>query len=219
MRVRPGDIDGSGALLSADTLKIHSSGDVNNGGTLAGRTLVDITADNINNLAGGRISGASVKLDAKGDLNIIGATVDARDSLNAHADGDLNVRTTTAAGSFGNNSIDRVAGLYVSNPGGTLVASAGHDANLIGAILCNQGRGGTTSVTARNDINLGTVTESRTLAGTGRGTLLAASSSSELGAAIATQGTTTLNAGRDVNARQATVDAGGGLLSVHAGHD
>jgi filamentous hemagglutinin len=223
VRVRPGDIDGSGALLSADALKIKSSGDVTNTGTIAGRTLVAINADNINNL-GGRISGGNVALEAVNDLNNIGGTIDARDSLSLKAGRDINVRTTTTTNSVGLNSttsIDRVAGLYVTNPGGTLVASAGHDVNLIGAILENKGPGGFTSISAKNDINLGTVRESTTVVGMGIGSnnSMSASSSRELGTTIASNGTTILNAGRDVNARQATVDAGNGLLSVQAGRD
>ncbi|SDC49890.1 filamentous hemagglutinin family N-terminal domain-containing protein [Variovorax sp. CF079] len=223
VRVRPGDIDGSGALLSADAVKIKSNGDVANTGTIAGRTLVAINADNINNL-GGRISGGNVALEAVNDLNNIGGTIDARDSLSLKAGRDINVRTTTTTNSVGLNSttsIDRVAGLYVTNPGGTLVASAGHDVNLIGAILENKGPGGYTSITAKNDINLGTVRESTTVVGVGIGSnnSMTASSSRELGTTIASNGTTILNAGRDVNARQATVDAGNGLLTVHAERD
>lgn len=223
VRIRPGDIDGSGALLSADAVKIKSSGDVTNTGTIAGRTLVSINADTINNL-GGRISGGNVALEAVNDLNNIGGTIDARDSLSLKAGRDINVRTTTTTNTVGlnsNTSIDRVAGLYVTNPGGTLVASAGHDVNLIGAILENKGPGGYTSITAKNDINLSTVRESSAIVGKGIGSnnSMAASSSRELGTTIVTDGTTILNAVRDVNARQATVDAGKGLLSVQAGRD
>ena len=58
-------------------------------------------------------------------------------------------------------NIDRVAGVYVSNPGGTLVASAGNDVNVIGAIIANTGKDSRTLVNAGHDINLGTVTEAR----------------------------------------------------------
>lgn len=217
VRVQPGDIDGRGALLSADRVKIKGDGDVTNTGTIAGRSVVSINVDNINNL-GGRISGGSVALDAKTDINNIGGTIDARDSLKLDAGRDINVRTTSQTNGA-NTNIDRVAGLYVTNPGGTLVASAGRDLNLIGAIVANQGAGGLTSLSAKNDINLGTVTETRSIVGVGATSSLAMTSTSELGSTIATNGTTILNAGRDVNARQATVDAGKGLLSVHADRD
>jgi filamentous hemagglutinin len=137
VRVRAGDIDGAGALLGAEATRIRSSGDVTNTGTIAGRTLVAIDADNINQL-GGRITGGRVGLDARTDLDNIGGSIEARDSLSIHAGRDIDIRSTTATSQNGLNSstrLDRVAGLYVSNPGGTLVASAGHDLNLIGAVL------------------------------------------------------------------------------------
>lgn len=217
VRVRPGDINGNGAVLSADTLNIKGSGDLVNTGTIAGRTLVKIDADNINNL-GGRISGGSVALNAKTDLNNIGGTIDARDSLKIDAGRDINIRSTTQTNGF-NTNVDRIAGLYVTNPGGTLVASAGRDVNLIGGIISNQGAGSYTSITAKNDINLGTVTETRVMMGASSNASMAMASSQELGSTIATNGTTMLNAGRDVNARQTIVDAGKGLLSVHADRD
>jgi filamentous hemagglutinin len=217
VRVRPGDIDGNGAVLSADSVKIKGSGDLVNTGTIAGRSLVKIDADNIQNL-GGRISGGSVGLKAITDVNNIGGTIDARDSLTIEAGRDINVRTTTQTNGF-NTNVDRVAGLYVTNPGGTLVASAGRDVNLIGGIISNQGAGGYTSISAKNDINLGTVTERRGSIGVGASTSLAIASSTELGSTIATNGATLLSAVRDVNARQATVNAGEGLLTVRADRD
>jgi adhesin HecA-like repeat protein len=51
VHVKPGDIDGSGALLSGNSVNLNLSGDLTNaGGTIAGRTAVTLTADNINNL-------------------------------------------------------------------------------------------------------------------------------------------------------------------------
>ena len=101
------------------------------------------------------------------------------------------------------------------------MASAGHDVNLVGAIVANQGPGGLTSISAKNDIHLQTVRESRTVVGMGLDTnsSMVASSSRERGTTIATDGTTLLSAGRDIHARQATVDAGQGLLGVTAGRD
>ncbi len=217
VRLRLGDLDGNGAVLSGDALKIKGGGDLVNTGTIAGRTLVKIDTDNINNL-GGRISGGNVALNAKTDLNSIGGIIDARDSLKIDAGRDIQIRSTTQTSGF-NTNVDRVAGIYVTNPGGTLVASAGRDVNLIAGIISNQGAGGYTSVTAKNDINLGTLTETRVTLGVGSSMSMATASSQEFGSNISTNGTTVLKAERDVNARQATVDAGDGLLSLQADRD
>ncbi|WGT61495.1 filamentous hemagglutinin N-terminal domain-containing protein [Variovorax paradoxus] len=143
VRVRPGDIDGSGSLLSADATVIKSTGDLVNTGTIAGRSLVKIDAENVNNL-GGRIVGGSIGINARNDLNNIGGSITARDSAVLTAGRDINIRTTTqsasgAGGLVSTTTIDRVAGVYVTNPGGTLIASAGRDVNLIGAALVSGG--------------------------------------------------------------------------------
>lgn len=220
VRVRPGDIDGSGALLSADATVIKSTGDLVNTGTIAGRSLVKIDAENINNL-GGRISGGSVALNANTDLNLIGGTVDAREAALLTAGRDLNIRTTTQS-TPGSTAVDRVAGVYVSNPGGVLLASAGRDVNLVGAILANGGEDSRTLVKAGRDVNLGTVTESSTvLASRGNarnGVSIASAKSREIGTSIEGGGSVALVAGNDVNARAAGVFAAG-TLAVTAGHD
>lgn len=225
VRVKPGDIDGSGALLSAEALTIKNEagqGDLVNSGTIAGRTMVSITADNVQNL-GGRITGGSVGVEARNDLNNIGGTIEAQNSVSLKAGHDINIASTTqtAVGAQGSaTAVDRVAGVYVTNPGGTLVASAGHDVNLIGAILSNAGAGGVTSVKAGNDINLDTVKTSSSQDNTrDASNYRRTSESAEVGSTIATNGTTVLNAGNDVNIRQGALDAGDGLLSVHADRD
>lgn len=216
-RLRPGDIDGSGALLSADATVIKGDGNLMNTGTIAGRTLVRIDKDNVNNL-GGRIAGGDLAIHARTDLNNIGGSITAGDVAALTAGRDINIRSTTQTDGSNKNA-DRIAGLYVTNPGGTLVASAGRDVNLIGGIISNQGTGGYTSITAKNDINLGTVTETRVMLGSSVSTSMVMANSQELGSTISTNGTTVLKAGRDVNARQAIVDAGKSLLAVHADRD
>jgi filamentous hemagglutinin len=71
VRVQPGDLDGSGALLAGKDVNLNLSGDLTNSGTIAGRNVVSLTADNVNNL-GGRIQGDDMQLSALQDLNNIG---------------------------------------------------------------------------------------------------------------------------------------------------
>ena len=49
---KQGDIDGSGALLAANDVNLNIGGDALNSGTIAGRTLVSLTAENVKNLGG-----------------------------------------------------------------------------------------------------------------------------------------------------------------------
>jgi len=151
--LRKGDLDGAGSLLSGDSINLTVTGDLTNGGTIAGRHVVTLTADNINNL-GGHITGNNPQLIAHTDLNNIGGTIQGVDTLTLNAGRDINVMSTTQSNqksydvAQGNKTIhvdvsrtnvDRVAGLYVSNPNGILVASAGNDINLQGAAISNSG--------------------------------------------------------------------------------
>jgi len=217
VRVRPGDIDGSGALLAGNKVDIQS-GDASlvNTGTIAGRQLVSISAGTIDNL-GGRISGGEVDLKAKIDINNVGGTIDARDRLNLEAGRSIDVRTTVGEGALGNTRIDRVAGLYVSNPTGTMTVKAGNDIHLVGAKIVNEGSGAT-RVEAGNNLTLGTVTQSRTAVAIGEGAVGVAMSSQESGTRIRTGGALTLQAGNDLVARQADIDSGG-PVSLKAGRD
>ena len=54
-------------------------------------------------------------------------------------------------------NLDRVAGLYVSNPGGTLVMAAGQDITLAGAEVINAGANSQTLVAAGRDLTLAAV--------------------------------------------------------------
>src|SRR5690606_11247327 len=54
-------------------------------------------------------------------------------------------------------NLDREAGLYVSNPGGTLVLAAGQDITLAGAEVINDGANSQTLVAAGRDLTLAAV--------------------------------------------------------------
>ena len=231
VRVKNGDIDGSGALLAGKQVNIKLDGDLVNSGTVAGRETVKITAENIQNL-NGRISGGSLDLKARTDLNNIGGTIDAASQLKIEAGRDINVRSTTstsapaldfapgAASLRGATIVDRVAGLYVTGSKGVLVASAGRDVNLIGALVANSGKEGTTEIGAGRDLNLGTVTTARQDATVrDAGNYRAEASTREVGTRIETSGDISLHAGRDVNVRAATVNSADGALEVAAKRD
>ncbi len=160
---REGDLDGNGTLISAESLDLRLEGDLVNSGTLAGRSVVQITGDNLRNLDG-RITGGDVLLQARTDLDNIGGRIDAQDSLLLSAGRDLTVASTTHSEhnegenwSASRTNLDRVAGLYVSNPGGTLVLAAGQDITLAGAEVINAGANSQTLVAAGRDLTLAAV--------------------------------------------------------------
>ena len=247
-RVQSTDLAPSGALIAANDIDLNLSGDpsagsggtLTNQGTIAGRRVVALTAENIRNL-GGRIAGESVGLAARTDLANLGGTVQASDTLLASAGRDLTVASTTRtqANAHGSRTnVDRVAGLYVTGKndgsGGTLVASAGNDLTLLAAALINSqptaagvsasdaasASKGTTRLQAGHDLTLGTVSEasSNHLVWDRRNTRDDAHQS-DVGTTIQTTGDLQLLAGHDLSARAASVTSDAGALSAVAGHD
>ena len=156
VRLRADDIDGTGALLAGKNVDINISGDLTNSGTIAGRDVVLLNAENVDNL-GGRIDGDAVAIAARNDLNNISGTISANSTLQASAGRDINIATGTFDGG---HVIDRVAGLYVSGGAagsGNMIVAAGRDVSITGAIVSNTAPGGATSISAGRDLSIGSV--------------------------------------------------------------
>ena len=222
VRVREGDLDGNGSLISADALDIALSGDLQNNATLAGRSVVSLSAENVKNL-GGRIRGTDVGIKAGQDLSIEGGRIEATDRLAVLAGRDLNIATTTrsTATAQGNyTGIDRIAGLYItgSTAAGELIAAAGRDLGLTAATVENAGQGSTV-LSAGRDLNLATVTTTRR-----QETVWDASNyrkdanSLEIGTTLDVAGKLLLQSGHDLTARAATLKSRGDL-TLQAGND
>ncbi|MCW8167262.1 hypothetical protein D8B22_20935, partial [Verminephrobacter aporrectodeae subsp. tuberculatae] len=188
---------------------------------LSAAQVVSLSAENIDNL-GGRILGQDTSLAARTDLNTIGGSITASDSLVATAGRDINVesKTRTQHNAQGSRThVDRVAGLYVTGSAGTLLASAGRDANLVAAAIQNQGSGDT-RITAKNNVNLGTVTQGQSDRIVWNSTTQRSDArQSEVGTQIQAQGNVRLQAGNDLNARAADVTSTHGALTAIAGND
>jgi filamentous hemagglutinin len=223
LRPAPGDLNGKGALIEADRLELDLAGVLDNQGTIAGRRVVSLTAETVEN-SGGRLSGQDVSVEARTDVNSAGGTIDAANSLYVAAARDVNIASTTRSNHNAQGSIsqvDRVAGLYVSNASvATLRLNAGRNLNLTAVEIGNSSREGSTRLEAGNDLNLDTVKtgSQQTLVWNGKNHRQS-ESSQERGSRLQTQGNITLLAGRDVNARAASVTSDQGELIVQAAND
>jgi filamentous hemagglutinin len=93
-KVKPGDIDGSGALIAGNNVNIKLDGDLFNSGTLNGRRVLQLDADTITNQAG-TLLGDDVRLNARNDINT-GGIIQGGSSLLAVAGRDINATTTLA---------------------------------------------------------------------------------------------------------------------------
>lgn len=228
LRVMPGDLGNDGALLAGAEVDVKLRGDLVNSGTIAGRQLVSIDAGNIRNLAGGQISGAQVGLSARQDIDIIGSTVKATDALALKAGGNITVASTTTEWkdqgdrlSQQKTTLDRVAGLYVTNPGGEGVLSvvAGGDIGLKAAEIRNAGKNGITQLAAGGNLDLGaqTLSQSSALNHDSRNHT-SNSQTTHAVSSIEGAGDVLLVAGKDITLAATHIKTGGGM-ALQAGGD
>ncbi|MBP1315283.1 hemagglutinin repeat-containing protein [Herbaspirillum sp. 1130] len=222
VRLKDGDINGHGALLAADSINLKISDSANNSGTIAGRNLLTLDAATINN-NGGRLTAKDATVVAALDVNNIGGTIDAGDKLSVSAGRDLNLVTTTrdtATDQATRTSVERVAALYVTNPGGTLTATAARDINAKGAQIANSGEGGSTTLAAGNNVNVDTVTEKSTQSlRWDANNYRKEAMSSEVGSTIAAAGDVRVMAGNDINARGLNATSDKGAINLAAANN
>jgi filamentous hemagglutinin len=158
---RDGDLDGNGALLSARSLDVQLDGQFSGNGRIAAVENARIKAHDIQLASSGAtdLQADRITLQATQDIHLVGSRVEAGSSLDIQAGRDLNLTTTTASGSStdGQHSvtqIDRMASLSVQDADGTLLAAAGRDLTLTGAVVESAGAA---SLQAGNNITLGAV--------------------------------------------------------------
>ncbi|MGQ1063014.1 DNA/RNA non-specific endonuclease [Acinetobacter baumannii] len=169
VKARAGDLKGDGTLLSGNSIKFNLDGDLLNTATIAGREAVQITADNVNNLMG-RIQGNAVDITSKKDLNNIGGSIPAKDTMAMNVGGNLNVTSTTRTtdtqvGGFSASTtgLDRVAGLYVGDiqagavdlNKATFVLNVAGNSVLKGAEINNSN--GATLINTQGNVDIGAV--------------------------------------------------------------
>ena len=211
-----GSGNAAGSLISANEVQLALSGDLENSGTIAGRKLLDLSAQNIDNT--GLMQGDVTRLNATENINIVGGQVVAHRGMDIRAGGDLTVATTTQSSAtqaggnaFSQQGIDRVAGLYVTGSEGVLLASAGNDINLLAAQVHNAGSG-ITQLQAGGDINIGTVDVGQSHNITwGQHNYHHQSSQQEVGTHLTGQGAVLLQAQNDIHVRAAQINAQGAL--------
>lgn len=229
--VRPGDLSDTGTLLAGQSVDLLLSGDLTNKGTIAGRRSVVMNAENILNL-GGRVSGQEVTLIAESDLDNLGGEIRAGSALSVQAGRDLRVESTVrtqqaqAGLSSGERThIDRMAGLYVTEPAGRLLASAHRDLVIKGAQVITDPpqsgqAAGQTVILAGRDLLLESVqvsNETNTVAD-GRN-FIYESSQRDMGSEVRVGGDLVMAAGQDLGAQAARIESQTGAVLLQAGRD
>ncbi|EHL4433073.1 hemagglutinin repeat-containing protein [Salmonella enterica] len=216
VRARPGDLAGDGTLLTGRSVTINSPGYVSNSGLIAGRDVTRVTAQTLTN--SGSLQGEKVDLRARENISNTGGRIIADSALSLLAGHDISSTTTLRSDGAGTWT-DRVAGIYVQRPGGSLTLQALGNITLTASDLENAGTGGATRLLAGQDIRFDTLTTSRTENHDwGKHEYLHQSWQSDVTSHLTTQGDLTLAAGQDIHATGTGVSAGG-TLSARAGRD
>ena len=223
VRVKNGDIDGKGALLSGSNTQINVSGSLKNSGTIAGRNALIINTDTLDNI-GGRIHAQKSAVTATQDINNIGGMLSAEQTLLLNAGNNINSQSTTASSQNTQGSstyLDRMAGIYITGKEkGVLAAQAGKDINIIAGQISNQSEQGQTRLQAGRDINLDTVqTGKHQATHFDADNHVIRGSTNEVGSSIQTKGDVTLLSGNNLNAKAAEVSSANGTLAVSAKND
>lgn len=221
--VQSGDLNNKGALIAGETVNLKLSGDLNNQGSIAGRQLVNLEANNINNV-GGLIQGRDVFAAAHTDINNIGGTMTANQTLALDAGRDINNITTTiktenkhGLSEFSAENIGRVAGLYVQEADGQLVANAKNNINLTALDLQSQG---SVTIKAGQDLNLSTVNVSRSdLSSAGDKDQILNASSRDVGTQIQAKGNISLQSGTNTQIKSSTLNSTSGNVVIDAGQN
>jgi filamentous hemagglutinin len=129
--VKEGDLRGDGTLISARSIDLNLTGDLDNNALIATRDLMQITAQNIHNVSGGRLQGGTVELTARNDLNNLSGII-AGNAVTLEAGRDVNIRTRTIDTKGLGTKVtgtDVIAGVSADN----LTITAGRDLNVQGA--------------------------------------------------------------------------------------
>ncbi|MCB5183820.1 hemagglutinin repeat-containing protein [Methylobacillus gramineus] len=226
VRLQDGDLSPTIGIMAGKQIKLDITADLLNTSTIAGRNTTIINADNVHNLRG-TIAATSASIKAARDIDNIGGILMAKNALTLEASNNINLESTTqshaqtiGASSFSRTNLDRVAGLYVSNPNAILVASAGNDLNLMAASIVNSGSNGVTSLKAGNDMNLGTVQiaeQNNSVRNTSN--RVSYGFTQDIGTAIQTSGDILLQAGNDVSIKAGNLNSENGNLGIAATGD
>ena len=151
-----GDLNGEGALISADVIDLRSNR-LTNSGTIAGRKLTLLNTESL--LNEGAITGDKVGIKTTNNFDSIGGKVEAERALLVDVGGDLNHESTTMTTNVdlshfqrSETTLGRKALFHVKGEDGQLQLSS-NNLNAKGADIINDGNGNTL-VQSKNNMNL-----------------------------------------------------------------
>ena len=151
-----GDLNGEGALISADVIDLRSNR-LTNSGTIAGRKLTLLNTESLFNA--GTITGDKVGINTTNNFDNIGGKEEAERALLVDVGSDLNHESTTMTTNVdlshfqrSETTLARKALFHVKGEKGQLQLSS-NNLNAKGADIVNDGNG-STLVQTKNNVNL-----------------------------------------------------------------
>ena len=212
VRVKPGDLQGNGALLTGHQVVINSRKNLINSGTIHGQALTSINADNLLNQ--GVISGSRVGLLARQDIINQGGQLRGGEQLWLQAGNDILSQTENRQQGT-ERWLDRNAGIYVQGDSGELHLQAVRDIRLVASEIDNRGPDSQTLLVAGRDLRLDTAIQSHSTDYTlNRKNYDRTHASLESGSEIRSGGSLLMSAGQDITLRAAQITSGGNLTGM-----
>ena len=228
------DVDGAGAIVSANQIKGKVAGTITNSGRLSGVVSTDLKANILTNHYG-TIEGGRVDLHTTQKLQNLGGRVRANSHLRAISDGDIDLGSTLSEGSlaelkgegehqkgkrlFATRSedgkrklalVDSISELSVSDLQGQLEVNAKRNVNATGAQIYS---GGSAVVHADGKVNLGTLKQ-RDYRDINQDNFRRIDS--ELGSTLETEGDVFISGNKGVEARASTIRSVSGHVGIES---
>lgn len=207
-------IDAMGGVVSGRQIVANTNGAFSNNGVMTADAIV-IRANTVENT--GRLNGNTVTIGADDTIRNTG-NIHGNDGVLLRANKDITIEAETKK-LMNQDVMGRQGTIGVSNEKASVDIHSNNNVNLNGAIL-HGGVGTTMSITAGNDVNLGTKKLSSKKDMTASSTnYVRADRSTEAGTYILGDGDVTVAANNDVHIRQGVVNSEQGKTTIAAGHD
>ncbi len=235
VRAKQGAIRGDGSFIAAAQVNINLNEDLNNQGTIDGYKTLNITANNVNNTNGGRLSGADARINADNAISNVGGTIYADNTLGLSANTITNASSTYStstqlgASTSKRTGIDQVGLIGVGdglkgqvdangNPLTTLSISAKNDVVFAAGVASNKS-GNTQILSEKGDVTFNAINTGNEIRAIGdANNYYTEGQTQDNGSRVTSYGNLTV-AGNNVTGVAATLNSQTGTTSIYADND
>nr|WP_181717453.1 filamentous hemagglutinin N-terminal domain-containing protein [Psychrobacter sp.]QJS05835.1 filamentous hemagglutinin, adhesin, hemagglutination activity domain [Psychrobacter sp.] len=235
VRAKQGAIRGDGSFIAAEQVDIALNEDLNNQGLIHGHKTLNVTAKNVNNTNGGRLSGADARITADNKISNIGGTIYADNTLGVKAKTITNASSTYStstqlgASTSTRTGIDQVGIIGVGdglkgqvdangNPLTTLSIAAKEDVIFAAGVASNKS-GNTQILSEQGDVKFNAINTGNEIRAIGdANNYYTDGQTQDNGSRVTSYGNLTV-AGNNVTGVAATLNSQAGTTSIYADND